>query len=749
METIIANSAQILLGKQGENDARKIQFDISRLVGLFGAGTVQLLHRRPGDETPYPVPITRAGAMVTWTVSSADTASAGTGQAELQYFVGNTLAKSETYYTIITASLGAAGSTPPEPQAGWVSQVLQAGIDATEAAARAENAALHPPIIGDNGNWWLWDFDLGDYVDSGLPSAGEGTGANAPVQSVNGETGDVILSAADVGARPDTWTPTSEEVGARPITWTPTAAETGADPSGTATETVAAHNVDTEAHNDIRLAIEGLATRLNALANSDDTTLDQMAEVVEYIKANRTLIESITTSKVSVSDIIDNLTTNISDQPLSAAQGVALKTLIDDLSSNKLDATAIADWAKASTKPAYTKSEVGLGNVENVKQYSASNPPPYPVTSVNEKTGAVSLGAADVGAVATSDIVQGTGDSTTAVMSQAAVTEKLTTISNEKVDQNQGSANVGKILVVGADGNLTLTDMPAGGVSGDVIGMIDENNNIILTGTLADGTYVFKYESADGTYADIGSLVVGGKVEYAITASLTNCTGASSNATVIEEDGTATLTFTANDGYVLPESVTVSGATYTWDATTGALVLSAPTADVAITITAIVYVAYTNVLPLAQQYASTAPYEGSDGSVGYGNNMRISTSSPTTTYMKAQDGVDATALIPVKRGDVLRLKNCNLKVTPSNTSYGTYIQGFDSSKAILTGFNALYNNIFIRLPVVTDGDEIVQITIEPLEAWTTSDVDNLAYIMISTDGLDETSIITINEEIVD
>jgi hypothetical protein len=38
-----------------------------------------------------------------------------------------------------------------------------------------------------------------------------------------------------------------------------------------------------------------------------------------------------------------------------------------------------------------SKSDVGLGNVDNVKQYSASNPPPYPVTSVNGKTGAVSL----------------------------------------------------------------------------------------------------------------------------------------------------------------------------------------------------------------------------------------------------------------------------------------------------------------------------------------------------------------------
>ena len=36
-----------------------------------------------------------------------------------------------------------------------------------------------------------------------------------------------------------------------------------------------------------------------------------------------------------------------------------------------------------------SKDDVGLGNVDNVRQYSASNPPPYPVTSVDGATGAV------------------------------------------------------------------------------------------------------------------------------------------------------------------------------------------------------------------------------------------------------------------------------------------------------------------------------------------------------------------------
>lgn len=110
-----------------------------------------------------------------------------------------------------------------------------------------------------------------------------------------------------------------------------TASDVGADASGTAENKVSAHNTATDAHNDIRLLVQGLTDRLNALADSDDETLDQMSEVVAYIKSNKSLIDAITTGKVSVSDIVDNLTTNVSNKPLSAAQGVILKTMIDEI----------------------------------------------------------------------------------------------------------------------------------------------------------------------------------------------------------------------------------------------------------------------------------------------------------------------------------------------------------------------------------------------------------------------------------
>lgn len=177
---------------------------------------------------------------------------------------------------------------------------------------------------------------IGDYaLKSEIPAV--------PVQSVNGKTGAVNLTPSDIGAQvagnylteeSDPTVPAWAKAETKPSY---TAAEVDADPVGTASAAVSTHNTATDAHNDIRLLIEGLTTRLNTLADSDDTTLDQMSEIVAYIKSNKTLIENVTTNKVNVSDIIDNLTTNVTNKPLSAAQGVVLKGLIDALDSNKLD----------------------------------------------------------------------------------------------------------------------------------------------------------------------------------------------------------------------------------------------------------------------------------------------------------------------------------------------------------------------------------------------------------------------------
>lgn len=105
--------------------------------------------------------------------------------------------------------------------------------------------------------------------------------------------------------------------------------------SGTAETKVSQHNVSETSHKDIRLLISNLTSRINGISDSEDVDLDQLSELVAYIKSNRTLIEEVTTNKVNVSDIIDNLETSVSNKPLSAKQGVILKGLIDAIDLNK------------------------------------------------------------------------------------------------------------------------------------------------------------------------------------------------------------------------------------------------------------------------------------------------------------------------------------------------------------------------------------------------------------------------------
>lgn len=67
---------------------------------------------------------------------------------------------------------------------------------------------------------------------------------------------------------------------------------------------------------------------------------------------------------------------------------------------------------------------------------------------------------------------------------------------------------------------------------------------------------------------------------YAITATVTN--GTATGANVIHTGETVALTIAANTGYNLPETVTVTGASQTWNKETGTLTLSNPTGAVTV-----------------------------------------------------------------------------------------------------------------------------------------------------------------------
>lgn len=92
--------------------------------------------------------------------------------------------------------------------------------------------------------------------------------------------------------------------------------------------------------------LEAFIIRVNTLLDSDDTTLDQLSEIVAYIKSNKNLIDAITTSKVSITDIVNDLKTNATNKPLSAAMGAFLAKEIENLR-----VAPVVSWNNLTDKP--------------------------------------------------------------------------------------------------------------------------------------------------------------------------------------------------------------------------------------------------------------------------------------------------------------------------------------------------------------------------------------------------------------
>lgn len=155
---------------------------------------------------------------------------------------------------------------------------------------------------------------------------------SAPVTSVNAKTGAVVLTATDVGA-----------VAISDVTQT----------LGSSTTKVPSEKAVADA-----LSGAGAGDMLKA-------TYDPTGSVAQA---------------GGIPDYVVGQLPTVNDATLTIQKnGMAVGTFTANASANK------------SINITMAKGDVGLSNVDNVKQYSADNPPPYPVTSVNGKTGAVNL----------------------------------------------------------------------------------------------------------------------------------------------------------------------------------------------------------------------------------------------------------------------------------------------------------------------------------------------------------------------
>lgn len=120
---------KIFIGRQGENLARRVKFDISEWRKLYGDGSVALVHRRPGDKYPYPCTVVAStdDDCFYWEVTKADVSVFGVGELQLRYYVDDALVKSQIWDSKIDESLDyPLGTKPDDLIEDWIDRVAQA-----------------------------------------------------------------------------------------------------------------------------------------------------------------------------------------------------------------------------------------------------------------------------------------------------------------------------------------------------------------------------------------------------------------------------------------------------------------------------------------------------------------------------------------------------------------------------------------------------------------------------------------------
>lgn len=238
---------------------------------------------------------------------------------------------------------------------------------------------------------------------------------------------------------------------------------------------------------------------------------------------------------------------------------------------------------------------------------------------------------------------------------------------------------------------------------------------------------------------------------HRVTNTLQYCTS-DNNTTYVENGGSYVATLTADDGYELSTvTVTMGGANITNTSyANGVINIASVTGDIVITAvcTEIPEYTYTNQVPISVD-ADGNVFNG----VGYYNGQELSGSKGT---QRAGTNCTVTGFIPVKRGDIIRIKGCAWE----NTVKSNYIVAYDESFAhwgsTTSGGSHYYGT------VNGNGDSKLEKTmtvatesggISTIQLWDANSHNNVAYIRISCQGDGSSTvdganlIVTVNEEI--
>ena len=185
---------RICIGKQGENLATRIDVDVTPWKTEYPTGIISLFVVPPVGNG-YLAALEENGNIISWVIRDTDTASIGSGKAELILKdADGTVIKSATAYTTCIPSISADEPTdPPEAIRPWVEQILDAIASGALAGIGIESLEQTTISTDDSGiNIWTATLTDGSTYQFEVRNGQRG---EKGLQGATGEKGDPFTYA--------------------------------------------------------------------------------------------------------------------------------------------------------------------------------------------------------------------------------------------------------------------------------------------------------------------------------------------------------------------------------------------------------------------------------------------------------------------------------------------------------------------------------------------------------------------------
>lgn len=235
---------------------------------------------------------------------------------------------------------------------------------------------------------------------------------------------------------------------------------------------ISAHNSSASAHSDIR----GLISAVDSRVDDANSNIDDANSRIDTLNAT---VSALDTNKVNKSDIVNNLTTDDSTKPLSAAMGMELKNSIDSggsanelVSAHNTDNEAHADIrdlvtaAHQRADDAYTAAMAGGGSAaEGIEAHNTSKTAHMDIREMIESISATEYTAGNGIEISSSDVISAKVDNNSIVVDESG---NISAKCNESKGLTCGTSGIetrvdGTTISYDVSGNLTVIGGDSGG----------------------------------------------------------------------------------------------------------------------------------------------------------------------------------------------------------------------------------------------------------------------------------------------